>query len=101
MWGKVTIALLWSAALLPTAGLRASDPGAIPAGTTLDVRLATKLTTKSNHVGDTFSGEIDQPVTSGKGESLQTATAGLSPQAQMRKGQRFNLFLIAALAFCF
>src|SRR2546426_4755920 len=73
MLGKVIVAALLSSALLPTATL-ASDADTMPAGTELNFRLITALSTKINHVGDPFSGEIDSPVFSGNAEILPTGS---------------------------
>lgn len=37
----------------------------VPAGTELDVRLITGLSSKENHAGDTFTGTIENPVVAG------------------------------------
>jgi hypothetical protein len=40
----------------------AEKPASIPAGSTLQVRLETTLTDKTNKSGDTFTGEVSEPV---------------------------------------
>ena len=49
-----------------------SVPAPIPAGTTLRVTLDTTLTDKTNKTGDTFTGELSEPVTVNGKEVLPT-----------------------------
>src|SRR5690349_11466831 len=42
--------------------LSAEKPPLIPAGSTLRVRLETTLTDKTNDAGDTFTGDVTEPV---------------------------------------
>ena len=59
---KAQVASLLTAALLPALGVAASGSVALPAGSTLHVRLTTTLTSKTNKSGDKFTGMVEQPV---------------------------------------
>jgi hypothetical protein len=59
-----------SAACLVAAVVSASEPDTIPAGTNLDIRLKTKVSTKHNRSGDLFTGEVEHAVLSGNVEII-------------------------------
>lgn len=64
MMGWMVIAAM-ACASLGARGVDAPPPAtpAIPAGTTLRVKLDTTLTDKTNKTGDTFVGEVSEPIT--------------------------------------
>ena len=67
--------VLMSSACLAAAVVSGSEPDTIPAGTNLDIRLKTKLTTKHAKIGDLFTGEIEHPVLSGNVEIVPAGSA--------------------------
>ncbi len=67
--------LLLLPALLAAGVVAGEETDTIPAGTNLDIRLKTKLTTKHAKIGDPFTGEIEHPVLSGNVEIVPTGSA--------------------------
>jgi len=75
MLRKLILLVLLAATWLAAAVVSGSEPDAIPAGTELDIRLKTKLTTKTNRKGDRFTCEIVRPILSGNVEIVPAGNA--------------------------
>ena len=69
------ILLALVAACLAAAVVSGSEPDTIPAGTSLDIRLKAKLSTKHNRSGDLFTAEIEHAVLSGNVEIVPAGSA--------------------------
>jgi hypothetical protein len=72
---RVISFLLLLPALLAAGVVAGEETDTIPAGTNLDIRLKTKLTTKHAKIGDLFTGEIEHPVLSGNVEIVPAGSA--------------------------
>ncbi len=59
---KALVAGLLVPAVFPALALAASGSDTLPAGSTLQIRLTTTLTSKTNRTGDKFTGVVKQPV---------------------------------------
>jgi hypothetical protein len=60
---------------------------AIPAGTTLAIRIDQRISVKTSHKGDTFTGEVVEPVVAGDGSSVVpkgTPVGGVVDEAHRR-----------------
>jgi hypothetical protein len=75
MLRNLILLVLLSAALLAAGVVTGEETDTIPAGTKLDIRLKTKLSTKHNRSGDLFTGEIEHPVLSGNVEIVPAGSA--------------------------
>ncbi len=90
--------LLVAALFLPQAP--AADANvALPAGTTLRIRLTTTLTSKTNKAGDTFTGTVDQPVIAGgktivpEGSSVTGHVAFIKPPKRIKGRAEMRIVL--------
>lgn len=90
---KITKALVISfltVSMLPALASASNDDVVLPAGTRLMVRLGTTLTSKTNKVGDRFTGMIDQPVivkgdtVIPKGSTVDGHVAYIKPSGRIR-----------------
>lgn len=75
MLRRLILLMLMSAVWLAATVVSGNESDTMPAGTKLDIRLKTKLTTKTNRRGDLFTGEILHPVLSGKVEIVPAGSA--------------------------
>lgn len=67
-------AIFLATVLCPGALCTAGDTFTLPAGSTLRVRLATTLNSKTNQTGDTFTGDVSEPIISGGEEVVPTGS---------------------------
>ena len=88
MLRKLILLMLMSAVWLVAAALYGGESDTIPAGTKLDIRLKTKLTTKTNRSGDLFTGEILHPVLSGDVEIVHAGEAVYGHIEELRRAGR-------------
>jgi hypothetical protein len=84
MLKKLISFLLLVPALLAAGVAAGEETDTIPAGTNLDIRLKTKLTTKHAKMGDLFTGEIEHPVLSG---NVEIVAAGSAVNGHLEKVQ--------------
>lgn len=72
---STVIGLIASGVLTALAALASEAPaGSVPAGSTLRIRLTTTLTSKTNKTGDTFTGQVLQPIVSDGKEVIPTGS---------------------------
>jgi len=90
------VILTWTAAF---SSLRAAEPTTIPPGTILHVKLQTTITSKTNKLGDTFSGLVLQDVLSGQetivpeGSLVSGHVAFLKPAGRIKRKAQMRIVL--------
>ena len=84
MMKKLIPFLLLLPALLAAGVVAGEETDTIPAGTNLDIRLKSKLTTKHAKIGAPFTGEIEHPVLSG---NMEIVPAGSAVNGHLEKVQ--------------
>lgn len=94
-----TLAAFILTAALPLVSACAADTTGIPAGTTLQVRLDTTITSKTNKPGDTFNGMVMEEVVSGdqtivpKGSLVTGHIAFIKPSGRVRGKAQMRIVL--------
>ena len=68
------LAAITLAAAFSWLSARAADSPVIPPGSVLKIKLGTTITSKTNKLGDTFTGQVVQPITQGDQEIVPTGS---------------------------
>ena len=69
---------------------RAADNPIVPPGSVLKIKLGTTITSKTNKLGDTFTGQVVQPITQGDQEIVPTGSIVAGHVAFMKPSGRFK-----------
>jgi len=69
---------------------RAADSPVIPPGSVLKIKLGTTITSKTNKVGDAFTGQVVQPITQGDQEIVPTGSIVTGHVAFMKPSKRIK-----------
>jgi hypothetical protein len=98
-----TLTALTLGAILAAASAGAADSPVIPPGTTLHVKLGTTITSKTNKVGDPFTGEVMQDVVANgktlvpRGSTVSGHVAFLKPSGRFHGKAQMRLVLDSIL----